>query len=294
MRCLSPLARRWIPKTTFPCPSAIWAIAVIVVDGLGHGEHRPYVIGEFVAVIVIGYFFVRRQLAQSAPLLSVDLLRIPVFALSIGTSICSFCAPMLVFVSPPFLLQNGFGMTQLETGFLMTPWPLVIVFVAPLSGMARGQAFGGAARQHRTRDSHHRPRAARNRRRAPDDRRYRVAHGRVRVGLRAVAQQQADAVCRTAASQRRRERHALGTARLTGQTLGAAFVALIFGVAPQPGPLIALGRQPLSCGWCGRQPASACGQAQRRDGLNARTLPFFGHTLCYRYDEVSACRGAFE
>ena len=32
----------------------------------------------------------------------------------------------------------------------------------------------------------------------------------------------------------------LGTARLTGQTLGAALVALIFGVAPQHGPTAAL------------------------------------------------------
>ncbi|MGB8415678.1 MAG: MFS transporter, partial [Paraburkholderia sp.] len=32
----------------------------------------------------------------------------------------------------------------------------------------------------------------------------------------------------------------LGTARLTGQTLGAALVALIFGIAPQHGPTIAL------------------------------------------------------
>lgn len=32
----------------------------------------------------------------------------------------------------------------------------------------------------------------------------------------------------------------LGTARLTGQTLGAAIVALIFGIAPQHGPVIAI------------------------------------------------------
>jgi DHA2 family multidrug resistance protein-like MFS transporter len=32
----------------------------------------------------------------------------------------------------------------------------------------------------------------------------------------------------------------LGTARLTGQTLGAALVALIFGVAPKQGPVIAI------------------------------------------------------
>ena len=32
----------------------------------------------------------------------------------------------------------------------------------------------------------------------------------------------------------------LGTARLTGQTVGAALVALIFGVSPKHGPMIAL------------------------------------------------------
>jgi DHA2 family multidrug resistance protein-like MFS transporter len=32
----------------------------------------------------------------------------------------------------------------------------------------------------------------------------------------------------------------LGTARLTGQTLGAALVALIFGIAPSGGPTISL------------------------------------------------------
>jgi DHA2 family multidrug resistance protein-like MFS transporter len=32
----------------------------------------------------------------------------------------------------------------------------------------------------------------------------------------------------------------LGTARLSGQTLGAALVALIFGIAPQDGPTVAL------------------------------------------------------
>ncbi|MDI5434884.1 hypothetical protein MJM45_31305, partial [Salmonella enterica subsp. enterica serovar Kentucky] len=40
------------------------------------------------------------------PLLPIDLLRIPLFSLSIGTSICSFCAQMLAMVSLPFYLQT--------------------------------------------------------------------------------------------------------------------------------------------------------------------------------------------
>ncbi|MGV7246529.1 MFS transporter, partial [Caballeronia sp. M23-90] len=123
--------------------AAVFGLAITAVDGLGHGEHRPYVIAEIVVAGVIGYFFVRRQLTQTAPLLPVDLLRIPVFALSIATSFCSFTAQMLTFVSLPFLLQNTLGMTQVETGFLMTPWPMVIVFIAPLAGMLSDRYSAG-------------------------------------------------------------------------------------------------------------------------------------------------------
>ena len=53
-------------------------------------------------MLVVGFFFVRRQLTMPVPLLPVDLLRIPLFSLSICTSICSFCAQMLAMVSLPF------------------------------------------------------------------------------------------------------------------------------------------------------------------------------------------------
>ncbi|SAK88574.1 major facilitator transporter [Caballeronia glebae] len=218
-----------------------FGIAIVAVDGFGHGEHRPYLVGEIVATAVIGYFFVKRQLTQSAPLLPVDLLRIPVFALSVGASVCSFCAQMLAFVSLPFLLQNNFGMGQVETGFLMTPWPLVIVFVAPLAGVLADRYSAGLLGG--------------------------IGLAILTVGLVLLASVGAHptaldvawrmAVCglgfglfqspnnrqMLAAAPRHRSGGAsgmLGTARLTGQTLGAALVALIFGVAPKQGPVIAL------------------------------------------------------
>jgi DHA2 family multidrug resistance protein-like MFS transporter len=47
------------------------------------------------AGVLIGVLYVRRQRARVAPLFPVDLLRIPVFALSMGTSVTAFCAQML-------------------------------------------------------------------------------------------------------------------------------------------------------------------------------------------------------
>jgi DHA2 family multidrug resistance protein-like MFS transporter len=55
------------------------------------------------AGIGVGVFYVRRQLAPAAPLFPVDLLRIPVFALSMCTSITAFAAQTLAFVALPFL-----------------------------------------------------------------------------------------------------------------------------------------------------------------------------------------------
>ena len=37
-------------------------------------------------------------------------------------------------VSMPFLFQHDLGMDQVMTGLLMTPWPLTVAVVAPLSG----------------------------------------------------------------------------------------------------------------------------------------------------------------
>src|SRR6185437_12730432 len=75
-----------------------------------------------------------RQFHQAWPLLPVDLLRIPLFALSIGTSICSFLAQMLAYVALPFYLQDELGRGAVATGLLMTPWPLATAVAAPIAG----------------------------------------------------------------------------------------------------------------------------------------------------------------
>ncbi|MCS5826481.1 MFS transporter [Klebsiella pneumoniae subsp. pneumoniae] len=55
-------------------------------------------------------------------------------SLSICTSICSFCAQMLAMVSLPFFLQSMMGRSEVETGLLLTPWPLATMVMAPLAG----------------------------------------------------------------------------------------------------------------------------------------------------------------
>jgi DHA2 family multidrug resistance protein-like MFS transporter len=77
---------------------------------------------------------VRRQLDRTAPLLPVDLLSIPLFRMSVATSLLSFAAQMLAFVSLPFFLQGPLGWSAIQSGLLMTPWPLATAIMAPISG----------------------------------------------------------------------------------------------------------------------------------------------------------------
>ena len=84
--------------------------------------------------LVCGVLLVRRQLTLTAPLLPVDLYRRPLFALSSATSACSFAAQGLAFVSLPFLFQTVLGHTAVQTGLLLTPWPVMTAIMAPIAG----------------------------------------------------------------------------------------------------------------------------------------------------------------
>ncbi|HDZ1304357.1 TPA: MFS transporter [Klebsiella pneumoniae] len=140
------LAMRFLPPNSarskiirFDLPSAImnaltFGLLITALSGFAQGQSTQLVLAEVAAMLVVGFFFVRRQLTMPVPLLPVDLLRIPLFSLSICTSICSFCAQMLAMVSLPFFLQSMMGRSEVETGLLLTPWPLATMVMAPLAG----------------------------------------------------------------------------------------------------------------------------------------------------------------
>ncbi|CHP92244.1 export protein [Salmonella enterica subsp. enterica serovar Typhi] len=111
-----------------------FGLLITALSGFAQGQSLTLIGAELLVLVVVGFFFVRRQLSLPVPLLPIDLLRIPLFSLSIGTSICSFCAQMLAMVSLPFYLQTVLGRSEVETGLLLTPWPLATMVMAPLAG----------------------------------------------------------------------------------------------------------------------------------------------------------------
>lgn len=111
-----------------------FGLLIYTMDGFAHQKQMDFLFIQLIVLAVVGTFYIRRQLRQSTPLLPLDLLRIPIFRLSILTSMCSFIAQMLAMVSMPFFLQNTLNYSEVMTGLLMTPWALATLVAAPLAG----------------------------------------------------------------------------------------------------------------------------------------------------------------
>jgi DHA2 family multidrug resistance protein-like MFS transporter len=233
------ISLRTLPRTTgsghrFDLQSALlsaltFGLLLSGIDGLGHRKMVGTAAVEIVVAILIGIAFVRRQLSQPAPLFAVDLMRRPTFALSVATSVCSFTAQMAAYVSLPFYLQNVLGRTQVESGLLISPWPLATLVASPIAGHLADRYSAGVLGG--------------------------IGLGTFTVGLVGLAVLPVHpatsaivwrmALCgvgfgffqppnnREIVSSAPKERTGgasgmIGTSRITGQTLGAALVALIF------------------------------------------------------------------
>ncbi|HXI99590.1 MAG TPA: MFS transporter [Micropepsaceae bacterium] len=106
---------------------------IIFLDTLSRPTAPALVAAEIALTLLSGFVLYRRQTRIRLPLLPVDLLRLPMFTLSISTSTCSFIAQTLALIALPFHLQR-LGHSAVDTGLLMTPWPLATALFAPIAG----------------------------------------------------------------------------------------------------------------------------------------------------------------
>jgi DHA2 family multidrug resistance protein-like MFS transporter len=114
--------------------SVFFALLIYTLNEAAHAQGWSRVGGESLLTLVCLICLLRRQKGMTAPVLAVDLLRRPLFALSALTGVCSFATQALAFVSLPFLFQHALGYTQIQTGFLITPWSVVVALAAPIAG----------------------------------------------------------------------------------------------------------------------------------------------------------------
>jgi MFS transporter, DHA2 family, multidrug resistance protein len=185
------------------------------------------VVLEPASAAVAGALFVWRQRLLAYPMLAFELFARPVFTLAVVTSICSFTAQNLALSRCRSSSRRCSADRRSRPGCLMTPWPVAVGFAAPVAGWL----------------------AARN---YPAGTLGGIGLAILSLGLVLVASQETHtAVSRIAwcmvicgagfgffqspnnrtilaTAPRARAGGVLATARLVGQTLGAALVGLIF------------------------------------------------------------------
>ena len=238
----SPRQRRRFDFISAGLSAATFGLLILFIDTLGRGGSYTLLAAEIGALILCGAFLLRRQVAATAPMLPIDLLRIPIFALSIATSVCSFVAQTLAIVSLPFFLQTNLGRTAVQTGLLMTPWPIGTSLLAPIAGRLSDRyaagllgtlgllSFGAGLCALALLPAHA----------STLDIAWRMALTGMGFGLYQSPNN------RTMITSAPRERSGgaagmQGMARLFGQSVGAAITAIMFGaLAPEVAPVVAL------------------------------------------------------
>ena len=244
-------ARRAIPETPRASRRFDWTGALLsattfsaIILGIGEATHQATPVQTLSAIavaLIVGTILIRHQLRQAVPLVPIDLYRRPLFALSSLTSLCSFAAQGLSYVAIPFLFQTQLGHTPVETGLLLTPWPVFTGIMAPIAGplsdryppailggigmvlLASGLVLMATL-----------PDGASN---------FAIMARMALCGAGFGFFQSPNLKALMSAAPPNRSGGASGTiatSRLMGQSIGAALVALCFGLSPQHGPTLAL------------------------------------------------------
>jgi DHA2 family multidrug resistance protein-like MFS transporter len=81
----------------------------------------------------------RIERKSTAPIVPTDLFAAPAFRFSAIASVCCFTGQTLGVIALPFYLQHGLGMTATEAGLYMMPWPAAVAVIAPISGRLADQ-----------------------------------------------------------------------------------------------------------------------------------------------------------
>lgn len=111
-----------------------------LILGVARVTTTPALAVTLLVVAAISFvLLVRREMPQAAPLVPLDLLRARPFRISVIASVCCFAGQMASYVALPSHLQHALGQSDLTTGLLMMPWPLVVAVAGPLSGRAFGR-----------------------------------------------------------------------------------------------------------------------------------------------------------
>lgn len=121
------LVRPFDPLSAFMC-AAVFASLLFGIASIAHLGWQIAALALLVSV-ALAYALSRRESGRPAPILAIDLFKLPVFALSSLTSVCAFTVQGVVLVVLPFFLMLKLSYTQVQAGWMIAPWPAALALM---------------------------------------------------------------------------------------------------------------------------------------------------------------------
>lgn len=147
------LARRMLPdnarathaldKRAALYNAAAFGMLVLLLGDAAHAVGAARLALEGGVTLACFALLLHRQRGHAAPIFPTDLLKRPLFALSALTAVCTFAVQSLAFVALPFHFEMTLGRSAVETGFLITPWPVMVGLMGPLAGRLSDRYHSG-------------------------------------------------------------------------------------------------------------------------------------------------------
>ena len=115
---------------------ALFALLLALSEGQQWGWASPPIVGLLIAFVVLGAAFIAAERGSLQPMIDLALFRIRPFSAGLASVVVAFSGLFTATFLLPFLLEQGSGFSPIEAGLLLTPMPITMALVAPLSGLA--------------------------------------------------------------------------------------------------------------------------------------------------------------
>jgi EmrB/QacA subfamily drug resistance transporter len=115
---------------------AVFALLLALSDGQEWGWTSPAIVALLLGFLLFGTLFLVAESRSLQPLIDLAMFRIRPFAAGLASVVVAFAGLFTATFLLPFLLEQGRGFSPIEAGLLLTPVPITMALVAPLSGTA--------------------------------------------------------------------------------------------------------------------------------------------------------------
>ncbi|AIO26147.1 MFS transporter [Burkholderia cepacia] len=113
--------------------AAAFGLLALAVDQIGRWSNRTVLVLAVAAAVLMLAFCVGQARARH-PLLPLDIFRSRRYTFAVLTSVTMFVSQGMALVALPFVLQHTYAYGVLKSALVFTPWPIAVALCAPFAG----------------------------------------------------------------------------------------------------------------------------------------------------------------